>query len=144
MLNLALTAVLLVAFGAILFGVRYMRREAFLPYHADVVGKSWGEIDAGVQVIILGMLKIIGAGFATLFIMAVLCASRGRALGALGDPDRIGCRARSHAVCRHQAARVPARSANAGKTDGRHDSADCRRRRIVPAGTMTYFVASDA
>src|SRR5260221_5320451 len=66
MLDLALAAVLLVAFGAILFGVRYMRREAFLPYHADVVGKSWGELDAGVQVIILGMLKIIGAGFATL------------------------------------------------------------------------------
>src|SRR5258708_38936948 len=66
MLDLALAAVLLVALGAILFGVRYMRREAFLPYHADVVGKSWGELDAGVQVIILGMLKIIGAGFATL------------------------------------------------------------------------------
>jgi hypothetical protein len=66
MLDLALAAVLLVALGVILFGTRYMRRDAFLPYHADVAGKSWGEIDAGVQVIILGMLKIIGAGFATL------------------------------------------------------------------------------
>ena len=66
MLDLALAAVLLVAFGVILFGTRYMRREAFLPYHAAVAGKSWSEIDAGVQVVILGMLKIIGAGFATL------------------------------------------------------------------------------
>lgn len=66
MLNLALAAVLLVALGAILFGVRYMRREAYLPYHADVAGKSWSELDPGVQVIILGMLKIIGGGFATL------------------------------------------------------------------------------
>jgi hypothetical protein len=66
MLNLALAAVLLVAFGGILFGVRYMRREAYLPYHADVAGKSWNELDPGVQVIILGMLKIVGAGFATL------------------------------------------------------------------------------
>jgi hypothetical protein len=64
--NLALAAVLLVALGGIVFGVRYMRREAFLPYHAEVAGKSWEEIDPGIQVVILGMLKIIGGGFATL------------------------------------------------------------------------------
>jgi hypothetical protein len=66
MLNLALAAVLLVALGAILFGVRYIRREAYLPYHAAVAGKSLVDLDPGVQVIILGMLKIIGGGFVTL------------------------------------------------------------------------------
>jgi hypothetical protein len=66
MLDLALAPVLLVALGAILFGVRYMRREGYLPYHAVVAGKSWDELDPGVQIIILGMLKIIGSGFATL------------------------------------------------------------------------------
>jgi hypothetical protein len=66
MLNLALAAVLLVALGGILFGVRYMRRDEYLPYHADVAGKSWNELDPGVQTIILGMLKIVGGGFATL------------------------------------------------------------------------------
>jgi hypothetical protein len=43
-----------------------MRREKYLPYHADVAGKSWNELDPGVQIIILGMLKIIGGGFVTL------------------------------------------------------------------------------
>src|SRR3954465_6439790 len=66
MLTLALAAVLLVALAGIVFGVRYMRREAFLPYHAAVAGTSWAELDPGVQVVILAMLKIIGAGFATL------------------------------------------------------------------------------
>jgi hypothetical protein len=66
MLDLALAAVLLVALAGIAFGVRYMRREAFLPYHAAVAGKSWTELDHGVQVVILGMLKIIGGGFVTL------------------------------------------------------------------------------
>ena len=66
MLDLALAPVLLVALGGILFGVRYLRREAYLPYHAEVAGKSWDELDPGVQIIILGMLKIIGSGFATL------------------------------------------------------------------------------
>jgi uncharacterized protein YjeT (DUF2065 family) len=66
MLNLALVPLLLVALGVILFGVRYMRREAFLPYHSAVAGKSWSELDAGVQRVVLGMLRIIGGGFATL------------------------------------------------------------------------------
>ena len=66
MLDLALAAVLMVALAGIVFGVRYMRREAFLPYHAAVAGKSWSELDPGIQIIILGMLKIIGGGFATL------------------------------------------------------------------------------
>jgi hypothetical protein len=43
-----------------------MRREAYLPYHAVVAGKPFAELDPGVQAIILGMLKIIGGGFATL------------------------------------------------------------------------------
>ena len=60
MLNLALAPVFLVALAGIVFGVRYMRRDAFLPYHAAVAGKSWTELDPGVQIIILGMLKIIG------------------------------------------------------------------------------------
>ena len=66
MLNLALAAVLLVALAGIVFGVRYMRREDFLPYHAAVAGKSWSELDPGVQVVVLGMLRIIGGGFVTL------------------------------------------------------------------------------
>jgi hypothetical protein len=66
MLNLALAMLIVVALGGILFGVRYMRREAYLPYHAVVVGKPFAELEPGVQAIILGMLKIIGGGFATL------------------------------------------------------------------------------
>jgi hypothetical protein len=66
MLNLALAAVLLVALGAILFGVRYMGREAWLPYHAAVAAKSFVDLDPGVQAVILGMLRIIGGGFVTL------------------------------------------------------------------------------
>ena len=43
-----------------------MRREAYLPYHQTVAEKSWSELDPAVQAVILGMLKIIGGGFATL------------------------------------------------------------------------------
>ena len=74
MLNFALASVLLVALAGIVFGIRYMRRQAFLPYHAAVAGKSWAELDPGVQTIILGMLKIIGGGFVTLGVTLIwLC-----------------------------------------------------------------------
>lgn len=74
MLNLALVPLLLVALASLVFGVRYMRRDAFLLYHATVAGKSWSQLDRGVQVIILGMLRIIGGGFATLGVTIVwLC-----------------------------------------------------------------------
>jgi hypothetical protein len=65
MLNLALIPLLLVALAVIVFGVRYMKCDAYLPYHSAVAGKSWSELDAGVQRIVLGMLRMIGGGFAT-------------------------------------------------------------------------------
>jgi hypothetical protein len=49
---------------SILFGVRYYLAREFMPYHAIVAGRTWLELDAGVRTIILGMLKIVGGGFA--------------------------------------------------------------------------------
>ena len=81
MLNLALVPLLIVALAVILFGVRYMRCDSFMPYHSAVAGKSWSELDAGVQRVVLGMLRIIGGGFATLGVTLLwLCfALHGRA-----------------------------------------------------------------
>jgi len=54
---------LLAALLAIYFGVRYLSTQEFMPYHAVVAGKSWSQLEPGVQTIILGMLTIIGGGF---------------------------------------------------------------------------------
>jgi hypothetical protein len=55
----------LAALLSIFFGVRYLLTREFMPYHAVVAGKSWSELELGVQTIILGMLRIVGGGFAT-------------------------------------------------------------------------------
>jgi len=65
MLNLAIAPLVIAGLAGLLFGVRYMRREAYLPYHAAVAGKAWSELDPGVQIVILCMLRLIGGGFAT-------------------------------------------------------------------------------
>lgn len=63
--NLPLTFLLPAALLSIFFGVRYLRTKEFMPYHAVAAGKSWSELDLGVQTIILGMLKIVGGGLTT-------------------------------------------------------------------------------
>ena len=64
-MTVALVLVSLAALIAIFFGMRYFLAKQFMPYHAVVAGKAWAELEPGVQTIILGMLKIIGGGFAT-------------------------------------------------------------------------------
>ena len=54
---------LLAALLALFFGIRYLSTQEFMPYHAVVAGKSWAQLELGVQTIILGMLTIIGGGF---------------------------------------------------------------------------------
>lgn len=44
------------------FGLRYLFTRAFMPYHATVLGKPWTDLEPRLQAIILGMLKVAGAG----------------------------------------------------------------------------------
>ena len=55
----------LIGFAAVLalaFGARYVLTKTFMPYHATVLGRSWPALEPRLQVIILGMLKVAGAG----------------------------------------------------------------------------------
>jgi hypothetical protein len=47
---------------ALLFGVRYLRTDRFMPYHRAAIGADWESLDHGLRVAILGMLKIVGGG----------------------------------------------------------------------------------
>ena len=53
---------MLAALLALAFGARYLLAKAFMPYHAAVLGKSWPALEPRLQIIILGMLKVAGAG----------------------------------------------------------------------------------
>ena len=65
MAKLSLILLSLAALVSIFFGVRYFFTKEFMPYHAVVSGKSWSQLERGVQTAILGMLKIVGGGLAT-------------------------------------------------------------------------------
>ena len=64
MLNLALVLLVLSALISLATGVKYFRRDAFMPYQAKVSGREWTDLDPGLQAIVLAMLKVVGGGFA--------------------------------------------------------------------------------
>ena len=58
----SLSAFALAGVLAIAFGVRYLVSREFMPYHAQVLGQPWSALEPRLQTIILGMLKVAGAG----------------------------------------------------------------------------------
>jgi hypothetical protein len=53
----------------VIFGVIYLSRSAFMPYHAVAVGQSWSDVDPAFQVLILALMRVAGGGF-----LAAACA----------------------------------------------------------------------
>ena len=80
MLAFASVVLLAVAAGSAAFGLRYLFVRQYLSYHADLTGLAWCEIPPRYQFVILGMLKIVGAGmlaFGIALAWLVLPFSRG-------------------------------------------------------------------
>ena len=61
--NLQLALPAIAGLIAIAFGIKYILAREFMAYHAAVAGRSWAQVDGGLQAIILGMYTIMGGGF---------------------------------------------------------------------------------
>lgn len=66
MLTIALTFLTLSVIAAIAIGLKYLLAGAYMPYQAQVTGKSWEQVEPRLQIIIIGMMRIIGASFLSL------------------------------------------------------------------------------
>ncbi len=56
-----------------LFGIIYLFRSQFMPYHAIAVGKTWIEVDPAFQILLLALIKVVGgAGIALALAMGIL------------------------------------------------------------------------
>jgi hypothetical protein len=51
--------------GPGVFGIVFLLRQEFMPYHAVAVGMSWPEVPGPFQVLIMGLLKLAGGGWIT-------------------------------------------------------------------------------
>ena len=85
MQTLALIALGAAALLVVAFGVRYVLTREFMPYHATVLGRPWSQLDARLQTIILGMLKVAGGGllgYGVALLWLLLPLQRGEAWAA--------------------------------------------------------------
>ena len=53
----------LVAFICLAFGVMYLIKNSFMPYHSQAVSLPWTEIDADFQFLILALIRAVSGGF---------------------------------------------------------------------------------
>ena len=63
MIGLELALVVVAALISIAFGIRYIVSSQYMPYHAVVAGRSWSELEPGIQTVIRGLFKVAAAGF---------------------------------------------------------------------------------
>jgi len=68
-LKVAFFCYLLAVLILIIFGLIYLIRKEFMPYHAAAVGKNWSELDPAFQVLFLASMRIVGGCF-----LATACA----------------------------------------------------------------------
>jgi hypothetical protein len=64
-LKLAFWCYLLAMAGPAVFGIVFLTRNEFMPYHADAVGMRWTEVPRPFQVLILALLKLAGGAWLT-------------------------------------------------------------------------------
>jgi hypothetical protein len=54
---------LLAALGSIGFGLVYLARSSFMPYHRDAISTPWEKLEKPYQALFLGLIKVAGGGF---------------------------------------------------------------------------------
>lgn len=79
--NLALGIYLVAGAVEIWLGAMYFASKQFMSYHAEAVGSSWQEVDAGIQTLILGLMKLAGGawlalGFFTIALVLIALKTR--------------------------------------------------------------------
>jgi len=53
--------------------VKILFSKKFLPFHEEVAGKKWSEIENRLKLLILSFLKLIGLGFLIVSILLIIC-----------------------------------------------------------------------
>lgn len=61
----------LIALASLGFGLVYLTRDSFQPYHADAVGMPFDSLEPPLQVLILALMKVAAGGWLALVVFTV-------------------------------------------------------------------------
>ena len=53
----------LVAIGLLAFGIIYLFKSSFMPYHSQAISTEWSGIEQNTQFLILALMKTVSGGF---------------------------------------------------------------------------------
>lgn len=62
-LLISLLCYFITAVVSVLFGIIYLTRSEFMPYHAAALDKRWTELEVRFQTLILALMRAAGGGF---------------------------------------------------------------------------------
>ena len=71
---LAFGCYLLAFFIVTLFAAAYLKRSDFMPYHGQAVDRPWAQIDPRMQVLLMALIRVVGAGWIALAGAGVMLA----------------------------------------------------------------------
>ena len=75
-LHVALGLCVIVALVTSILGIIYLARGQFMPYHAEAVAASWEDVPSGYQTLILGLMRLTGAGWLVAAGVTLILAAR--------------------------------------------------------------------
>ena len=76
-MKVALGIYLVAGTVAVWLGTTYFTSRQFMSYHAEAVGVPWQEVDAGVQTLVLALMKFAGGGWIGLGVVTIVMALAG-------------------------------------------------------------------
>ncbi len=71
---LAFGCYLLTFFIVSLFAAAYLKRSDFMPYHGLAVGLPWKEVEPRMQLLLMALIRVVGAGWIALAGAGVMLA----------------------------------------------------------------------
>jgi len=60
------------ALVSLILGGIYLLKDSFMPYHAEALSRSWGEVEAVTQVLISALMTVSGGGWFTVGVVILL------------------------------------------------------------------------
>lgn len=63
--KIAFTCYLIIGVVSVLFGLVYLFRSEFMPYHSQAIGMRWEMLAPHLQILMLGFVRMGGAGMLT-------------------------------------------------------------------------------
>lgn len=71
-LKISFSCYLVTAIVSIAFGIIYLTRSEFMPYHAVALEREWTELDIKTQTLILALMRVAGGGFLATGMVVIL------------------------------------------------------------------------